>query len=126
MFGKTFGIGAGIVAALLVAAIAIPTFAVGSVEQPAFQKALSARSDALNREYGLGRYARPATRATAPGWMQGLIVRSDALNRRYGLGEYARKPAGATAPTPAWLQALLVRSDALNRMYGLGKYANGS
>ncbi len=39
--------------------------------------AVKARSDALNRQYGLGEYA-PVTED-----------RSEALNRRYGLGEYA-------------------------------------
>jgi hypothetical protein len=72
------------------------------------------------------RIARPATRATTPGWMRALIARSDALNRRYGLGEYVRSPAGATTTAPGWLEGLLVRSDALNRKYGLGQYANGS
>ena len=51
-----------------------------------------ARSDAMNREYGLGDYARQTSRASStPDWLAALNVRSDSLNRKYGLGEYAPK-----------------------------------
>ena len=45
----------------------------------------------MNRQYGLGAYARHTTRSTGmPEWLTALNARSDALNRRYGLGEYAK------------------------------------
>lgn len=87
---------------------------------PQWLDALDARSDALNREHGLGDYAvRRALGAPGPDWLQGLHSRSDAMNRYYGLGEYARTGARRTA-APDWLVALNARSDALNRQYGLG------
>jgi hypothetical protein len=51
-----------------------------------------ARSDAMNRENGLGKYARQTTRtSSAPDWLAALNARSEALNRQYGLGGYAPK-----------------------------------
>jgi hypothetical protein len=75
--GKRFGIGAGIILTGLVAAIGGAVASDGTSEQPAWEKGLHARSDALNREYKLGDYAD---------WQQGLRVRSEALNVKYGLG----------------------------------------
>ena len=51
---------------------------------------LLARSDALDREYGLGRYAPGGECAEGPDWSRALILRSDELNRQNGLGPYAR------------------------------------
>jgi hypothetical protein len=51
---------------------------------------LIARSDALNRQYGLARYAPGGECADIPDWYRALILRSDALNRQHGLGPYAR------------------------------------
>ena len=51
---------------------------------------LNARSDALNRQSGLGRYAPGGECADIPDWYRALILRSDALNRQHGLGPYAR------------------------------------
>jgi hypothetical protein len=51
---------------------------------------LAARSDALNRQYGLGRYAPGGECADIPDWFRALAIRSDAMNRRDGLGPYAR------------------------------------
>lgn len=121
MFGKKLGIGTGILAALSVVATAIPAGAAGSAAHPAWQRALNARGDAVNREYGLGRYTRPAASTTTPDWLRALTVRSEALNVRYGLGSDARRPASTS--TPGWLKALTARSEALNRLYGLGEYA---
>ena len=57
---------------------------------PDWLQALQARSDALNRSYGLGRYARESAHAsTTSEWLAALNARSDALNRQYGLGRYA-------------------------------------
>jgi hypothetical protein len=57
-----------------------------------WRKALEARSDALNEQYGLGAYA-PVTAASVassgPPWTRALRRRSEALNQQYKLGEYA-------------------------------------
>ena len=53
------------------------------------EKALHARSDALNRHYGLGAYAR-GTETSRSDWLRALDARSNGLNRAYGLGVYAR------------------------------------
>jgi hypothetical protein len=51
-----------------------------------------ARSDAMNRAYGLGHYGRQTTRSSSTlDWLAALNARSDALNRQYGLGDYAPK-----------------------------------
>ena len=87
---------------------------------PDWLDALSTRSVALNKQYGLGDDAgrRPLT-APGPDWLQALTARSDAMNREYQLGKYTRQTA-RTSSTPDWLAALNARSDALNRQYGLG------
>jgi hypothetical protein len=79
------------VAALLTAVAALAFFA-GSVQaansRPAGMtkaeyRALMLRSEALNRQYGLGSGTyKPA----AMGWQQALVLRSKALNAKYGLG----------------------------------------
>lgn len=102
MFGRKIGIGAGIVAAILVVAIAVPAFAQRSAG-PAHPKAAA------------------AARTTPPAWLTGLHARSEGLNRRYGLGTSTLRLVSTA--TPAWLAALSARSDALNRKYGLGEYA---
>ena len=61
-------------------------------DSAAWQRALLLRSDALNRKYGLGLYARTPEDTTEPAWLRALMVRSDALNRQYELGEYAPGP----------------------------------
>jgi hypothetical protein len=57
------------VAAFAVAAVSSASIKRGGLaitaEQPGWQKALHARSDALNREYGLGNYARKSSAAAA-------------------------------------------------------------
>jgi hypothetical protein len=93
---------------------------------PDWLEALNARSDALNREHGLGESSqRRVLGAPGPGWRDALQTRSDAMNRYYGLGEYARSGARAKS-SPDWRVALDARSDALNRHYGLGEYARTS
>lgn len=121
MNGKRISI--SIVAVAAVAA-GITASTVGSSGQGDWQTALNARSEALNKQYGLGEHGRSELGATAPGWLQALEARSDALNRRYGLGEYARSTTGGN--TPSWIDALMARSEALNRHYGLGAYARSS
>ena len=51
---------------------------------------LIARSDGLDRRYGLGRYAPGGECADVPDWFRALVIRSDAMNRAGGLGPYAR------------------------------------
>jgi hypothetical protein len=53
-----------------------------------WQKALGARSEALNQQYGLGH--RADARAQEQGWQYALRVRSEARNERYDLGDGAR------------------------------------
>ena len=90
---------------------------------PPWLKALNERSEALNREYGLGDHAeRRQLGGPGPNWREALQARSEAMNRYYGLGEYARQGARSSS-APDWLVALNARSDALNRQYGLGDYA---
>jgi hypothetical protein len=61
--------------------LAPPAFAKGQpVETPQWQQALMARSEGLNKSYGLGQHD-PAIRA--------LELRSEGLNRQYGLGVYS-------------------------------------
>jgi len=91
--------------------------------EPQWLKALNIRSEALNRQHGLGESARATAQVERPDWLRALMIRSEALNRQHGLDRYARKPASAKAPQ--WLQALMIRSDALDRQYKLGKYAPG-
>jgi hypothetical protein len=83
-------IGTAFVAALVLAASAPASRA---ADTPAWEKALLARSDALNRYYGLGKYAGARTKSlrqsAMPAWKRALIARSDALNRYYKLGKYA-------------------------------------
>jgi hypothetical protein len=81
MIGKQF-----VLAVVIAAMGAVP--GVTGAANPA-ENALHARSDALNRHYGLGAYARRAATSKS-GWFPALAARSDALNRAYGLGVYAR------------------------------------
>ena len=55
---------------------------------PPWLAGLMARSDGLNREYRLGRYAEGGACAQTPDWFRALVLRSDALNRAQGLGPY--------------------------------------
>jgi hypothetical protein len=63
-----------------------------SATAPAWYTALWIRSDALNRLYGLGEYAKSPSSAPAPAGYTALKIRSDALNRLYGLGESLSGP----------------------------------
>lgn len=138
-------------AILVVAGLAVTIGATSALsgDDPQWMKALTARSEALNRQHGAGEYSTTQVRIS-PDWIRGLaarsealnrryglgrharlgqadlglIARSDALNRKYGLGEYALKTTAVESTSePAWQRALRLRSEALNRMYGLGEYA---
>ena len=50
---------------------------------------LIARSDGLNQQHRLGRYAEGGECADVPDWFRALMIRSDAMNRQNGLGPYA-------------------------------------
>jgi hypothetical protein len=118
---KAHRFGITVVAVASVAA-AIGAGAAVTGNTPPWLEALNERSDALNREYGLGDHAqRRALGAPGPDWLQALQARSEAMNRYYGLGEFARQ--GARSSAPEWLVALNSRSDALNRQYRLGEYS---
>jgi hypothetical protein len=110
------------VVAVASVATAIGAGAAVTGNTPPWLQALNERSEALNREYGLGDGAqRRQLGAPGPDWLEALEARSKAMNRYYGLGEYAREGARSSS-SPDWLVALNARSDALNRQYGLGEY----
>jgi hypothetical protein len=90
----------GILAAI---ALIVPV-AAHATQQPAWQRALATRSDALDRKYHLGRYAVPraVTARTSPAWYRALELRSEALNERYGLRGFA---AGSTGEAFDWTAA---------------------
>jgi len=71
-------------------ATAIGAGAAVTGDTPPWLKALNERSEALNRQYGLGDHAeRRQLGAPGPDWLVALNARSEAMNRYYGLGEYA-------------------------------------
>ena len=51
---------------------------------------LLARSEEMDRQYGLGRYAPGGQCADVPDWFRALVLRSDGMNRLHELGPYAR------------------------------------
>jgi hypothetical protein len=112
------------VAALLTAVAALAFFA-GSVQaassRPAGMtkaeyRALMLRSEALNRQHGLGSGTYKPAAMNLDG-DRALVLRSKALNRQYALGSGTSKPA---AMSPDGYRALVLRSKALNAKYGLG------
>jgi hypothetical protein len=76
---------------------------------PQWQKALEARSQALNAQHGLGD-------GTVDSYVQAMEARSQALNEQHGLGIFAPGARG----TDNYEQALRLRSEGLNRIHGLG------
>jgi hypothetical protein len=66
--------------------VASPAWGKGQPVEPQWKQALDARSEGLNRMYGLGEYS-PEMRA--------LRLRSEALNQKYGLGAYAKSTFSA-------------------------------
>lgn len=75
-----------VVTVITALALAAPALARVDTGEPQWQKALAARSDALNKAHGLGVYD-PSLRA--------LEIRSQGLNERYGLGAYASSSVNA-------------------------------
>jgi hypothetical protein len=139
MFGTRVSMGTSVATTLAVSVITIGagvTIA-GGAEPPPWQKALHARSEALNQRYGLGDRASVPLSASnvssvpQPDWLRALQLRSEAMNRRYGLAEQKFAQAGTSgisqASYPDWLQALDLRSEAMNRRYRLNRYGlNGA
>jgi hypothetical protein len=85
-------------------------YGLGASGEAAADAALTARSEALNQQYGLGASGEAAADAA-------LTARSEALNQQYGLGASGEAAADA---------ALTARSEALNQQYGLGASATES
>jgi hypothetical protein len=73
-------------------------------------KALQARSEALDRYYGLGQDNATTT------YEKAMQARSEALDRYYGLGQ--------DNATTTYEKAMQARSEALDRYYGLGSKAD--
>ena len=90
MFGKKLAVTIVIVVAVAVSGVALAagTITTDGVE-PGWQKALSIRSEALNRKYHLGSSQQRAAADAIPEWVQALAIRSEALNRKYHLGKHA-------------------------------------
>ena len=110
--------GSILMASAVVALIGSGAAVTGSGDGEQWKRALEARSEALNEQYGHGMYA-PVTESS---WMRALRLRSDALNGQHGLGEWEfRTSAAALANGPAWLRALRLRSEALNERYKIGE-----
>ena len=118
--------GSILVASAIVALIGLGAAVSGGGGDEEWRKALEARSEALNEQYGLGAYAPVTTGSVATSelsWMRALRLRSEALNRQYGLGVWEFKTSPAPlGDEPAWLRALRIRSEALNQQYKLGEY----
>jgi hypothetical protein len=78
-----------ILLAMVIAAVGVPSAFAGTT--PTWRHALAARSEALNRDYHLGRFAVPAAAATnaQPAWLKALEARGRAMNQRYSLGTYS-------------------------------------
>ena len=119
--------GSILVASAIVALIGSGAAVGGSGGDVQWRKALEARSEALNEQYGLGAYAPVIGRPVAtsePSWMRALRLRSEALNRQHGLGEWEFQTIPAPlADDPAWLRALRVRSEALNQRHRIGEHS---
>ena len=73
-----------------------PTCVLGVTSQdvapdaPAWALGLAARSEEMNRQNRLGRYAPDGECADIPDWFRALVLRGDAMNRAGRLGPYAR------------------------------------
>ena len=119
--------GSILVASAVVAMIGAGAAMSGGGDDRQWRKALEARSEALNEQYGLGVHAPvsagSAVATSEPAWARALRLRSEALNKRYSLGEWQFRTSPAPqGDEPAWLRALRLRSEALNQQYKLGEY----
>jgi hypothetical protein len=100
MFGRTsFALVAAIGALLVTAPASADNWgadrtagSAAATSEPAWIRALRLRSEALNRQYGLGVWefrTSPAPQGDEPAWFRALRLRSEALNQQYKLGEHA-------------------------------------
>jgi hypothetical protein len=83
--------GSILVASAIVALLGLGAAVSGGGGDEPSRKSLEARSEALNRHYGLGKWefkTSPATLGDEPAWLFALRIRSEALNKQYKLGEY--------------------------------------
>ncbi len=99
--------GSILVASAIVAMIGAGAALSGGDNDQQWRKALEARSEALNEQYGLGVHA-PVTAGSAeatsePAWARALRLRSEALNRQYGLGEWQLQDESCAAGRRACL-----------------------
>jgi hypothetical protein len=76
-----------LVAGILVAAVVVVATAQAAAT-PQWKWALALRSNALDRQYSLGRFAVPASAGTTtpPAWLRALESRGQAMNAKYHLG----------------------------------------
>lgn len=77
-----------LVAGILVAAVVLVESTQAAGATPQWKRALAVRSNALDRQYSLGRFAVPGSAGTAtpPAWMRALESRGQAMNAKYHLG----------------------------------------
>ena len=119
--------GSILVASAVVALIGSGVAVSGGGDDEQWRKALEARSEALNEQYGLGANAQVTEGSVAiseSSWSRALRSRSEALNRQHGLGEWEFQTSPAPlADDPAWLRALRVRSEALNQRHRIGEHS---
>jgi len=67
--------------------------------------ALMARSEGLNKKYGLGQYAKTDSQVGPTGQeRRALMLRSEGLNKKYGLGQYAQTPTVVSEKTEGLVQ----------------------
>src|SRR5690242_15751133 len=83
----------------VIAAVGVPSASANS--SPTWRHALAVRSEALNRQHHLGRFAVPAAAATnaKPAWLEAMEARGRAMNQRYSLGTYAGSRNGVDVKT---------------------------
>jgi hypothetical protein len=76
-----------LVAGILVATVVVVATAEAAAT-PQWKRALALRSNALDRQYSLGRFAVPASAGTTtpPAWLRALESRGQAMNAKYHLG----------------------------------------
>jgi hypothetical protein len=94
----------------------------------AFERALIARGEELDRTYGLGKYAAVDSHQRAdrvdqsvPGWQRALVIRSEALNAEYGLGSYAPVDSHQRALTKGDELTATPTPDAFERAVAQGR-----
>jgi hypothetical protein len=114
----------GIAGAALV--LAAPAFGKPTPSEPQWQQAIEARSQALNRQYQLGDFAKNNAFQSSVGTYPDAGVRAGALSQTPSVSTYqdAGERGGlAKTAEPQWLVALQARSEGMNRIHRIGEYA---